>query len=218
VGDSALYSLFGAVDGKRYRFNVEGSGLGMRFITTTMDYRKYVHLSEQYTFAFRLSGGTSYGQNSTVFFLGGVNNPINPTFSTIASVDQTRIFFSSYVWPLRGADLLEMAGDSYTLANVAFRFPLIHQLAMGWPLPFFFQNIQGELFLDVGGAFNRDTVEFWEARDGGFELRDLQAGYGFGVRANMGYFLFRYDLAWPTDFAQSFHPKQYFSIDYTGLF
>ncbi|MBT5828684.1 MAG: hypothetical protein HOH77_00715 [Candidatus Latescibacteria bacterium] len=218
VGDSALYSLFGAVDGKRYRFHVEGSTLGMKFITTTMDYRKYLHLSDQYTFAFRLSGGTSYGQNSTVFFLGGVNNPINPTFSTIASVDQNRIFFSSYVWPLRGADLLEMAGDSYTLANIAFRFPLIHQLAMGWPLPFFFQNIQGELFLDVGGAFNRDSVEFWEARDGGFELRDLQAGYGFGVRANMGYFLFRYDLAWPTDFAQTFHPKQYFSIDYTGLF
>lgn len=218
VGDSALYSLFGAVDGKRYRLNVEGSGLGMEFVTLTMDYRKYARLSDEYTFAFRMSGGTSYGQNSTVFFLGGVNNPINPTFSTIASVDQSRIFFSSYVWPLRGADLLETAGDSYALVNVAFRFPLIHQLAMGWPLPFFFQNIQGELFLDVGGAFNRDTVDFWEARDGGFELRDLQAGYGFGVRANMGYFLFRYDLAWPTDFAQTFHPKQYFSIDFTGLF
>jgi len=119
---------------------------------------------------------------------------------------------------LRGADLLEMAGDSYGLVNVAFRFPLIHQLAMGWPLPFFFQNIQGELFLDVGGAFDRDTVTFWESRDGGFELRDLQAGYGFGVRANMGYFLFRYDLAWPTDFAQTFAPKQYFSIDFTGMF
>ena len=51
-----------------------------------------------------------------------------------------------------------------------------------------------------------------------FELRDLKAGYGLGVRVNMGIFLFRYDLAWPTDFAQSFHPKQYFSIDFTGLF
>ncbi len=218
VGDGALYSLFGPVDGKRYRFNLEGTALGMEFVTMSMDYRKYVRMSDQYTFGVRLSGGTSYGQNSTVFFLGGVNNPINPTFSTIASVDQNRIFSSKYIYPLRGADLLEMAGDSYGLVNVAFRFPLIHQLAMGWPLPFFFQNIQGELFLDVGGAFDRDTVTFWESRDGGFELRDLQAGYGFGVRANMGYFLFRYDLAWPTDFAQTFAPKQYFSIDFTGMF
>lgn len=218
VDDTALYSLFGPADGRRYRIGFEGSGVGMKFATMMFDYRKYALMSREYTFGIRLSGGTSYGPNSTVFFTGGVNNPINPTFSTIASVDQSRVFFSKYVWPLRGADLLEMAGDSYVLANVAFRFPLIRQLAMGWPLPFFFQNVQGELFLDVGGAFNRDNFDPWEARDGGFELRDLKAGYGFGVRVNAGYFLFRYDLAWPTDFAQTFHPKQYFTIDYTGVF
>ncbi|MDE2954482.1 MAG: BamA/TamA family outer membrane protein, partial [Gemmatimonadota bacterium] len=162
-------------------------------------------------------------------------NPVNPTFSTIASVDQSRVFFSSYVWPLRGARLLEMAGDSYVLANVAFRFPLIRQLAMGWPLPFFFQNVQGELFFDIGGAFNRvNWRDGWVSRDGGFELNvpqhfrsgsrhglpkpQMAAGYGFGVRVNLGYFLFRYDLAWPTDLAETYHPHQYFSIDFTGLF
>jgi len=234
VGDSALYSLFGAVDGHRYRLNFEGSGVGMKFATFTLDYRKYMRLLNEYTFAIRMSGGTSYGPNSTVFFLGGVNNPVNPTFSTIASVDQSRVFFSSYVWPLRGARLLEMAGDSYVLANVAFRFPLIRQLAMGWPLPFFFQNVQGELFFDIGGAFDRaNWRDGWVARDGGFELNTPQnfrtpeilktkpqiaAGYGFGVRVNLGYFLFRYDLAWPTDLAETYHPIQYFSIDFTGLF
>ena len=232
VGDSALYSLFGPVDGHRYRLGVEGSGVGMKFATFSLDYRKYTRVLNEYTFALRMSGATSYGPNSTVFFIGGVNNPVNPTFSTIANVDQSRVFFSSFVWPLRGAELLEMAGDSYVLGNVAFRFPLIRQLAMGWPLPFFFQNVQGELFLDVGGAFDRDDWrDGWEARDGGFELNtpqnyarlgfrkpQLAAGYGFGVRVNMGYFLFRYDLAWPTDFAQTYHPQQYFSIDYTGLF
>ncbi len=235
VGDSALYSLFGAVDGHRYRLNFEGSGVGMEFATFTLDYRKYMRLLNEYTFAIRMSGGTSYGPNSTMFFLGGVNNPVNPTFSTIASVDQSRVFFSSYVWPLRGARLLEMAGDSYVLANVAFRFPLIRQLAMGWPLPFFFQNVQGELFFDIGGAFNRaDWRDGWVSRDGGFELNvpqhfrsgsrhglpkpQMAAGYGFGVRVNLGYFLFRYDLAWPTDLAETYHPHQYFSIDFTGLF
>ena len=204
VGDSALYSLFGAVDGHRYRLNFEGSGTGMKFATFTLDYRKYMRLLNEYTFAIRMSGGTSYGPNSTVFFVGGVNNPVNPTFSTIASVDQSRVFFSSYVWPLRGARLLEMAGDSYALANIAFRFPLIRQLAMGWPLPFFFQNVQGELFFDIGGAFDRaNWRDGWVARDGGFELNTPQnyntaeirktrpqiaAGYGFGVRVNLGLF------------------------------
>ena len=111
-----------------------------------------------------------------------------------------------------------MAGDSYVMSNIAFRFPMFNQVGMGWPLPLFFQDVRGDLFLDVGSAFDRGNFDPWEAADGGFELRDLQAGYGFGVRANMGLFLFRYDIAWPTDFAQTFHPKQYFSIDITGLF
>ena len=107
---------------------------------------------------------------------------------------------------------------------------------MGWPLPLFFQHVQGELFMDIGGAFERARWrDGWIARDGGFELnvpqhfRDgrskhgfekpqMAAGYGFGVRVNLGYFLFRYDLAWPTDFAQTYHPHQYFSIDVTGHF
>jgi outer membrane protein assembly factor BamA len=122
------------------------------------------------------------------------------------------------VWPLRGVELFEMAGDSYVLTNLAFRFPLLHQVAFGWPLPLLFQNIQGELFMDVGSAFNRGDFDPWEAGSGGFELRDLRAGYGLGVRVNTGMFLFRYDLAWPTDFAETFGHKQYFSMDITGLF
>ena len=218
VDDNALYSQFGPVKGRRARLSVRGSWAGMRYGTAQADYRKYIPMLDEYTLAVRTSGGTSFGPNSQVFFLGGVNNSINPNYATFASIDRERVFFSSFVWPLRGADVFEMAGDSFLLANVAFRFPLIRQLAMGWPLPLFFQNVQGELFLDVGGAFNRGNFEPWEARDGGFELRDLKAGYGFGVRANLGGYLFRYDLAWPTDFAETMHPKQYFSIDFTGLF
>lgn len=218
VEDTTLSGLYGPLDGRRSRLAFEGSGVGMRYATLQADFRNYERMLNEYTFAFRLSGGTSFGVNRTVFFLGGVNNPVNPTFSTIADVDNDRIFFSNYVWPLRGSELLEMAGDSFLLANVAFRFPLIRQLAMGWPLPFLFQDVQGELFLDVGSAFDRNEFDPWEYRDGGFELRDLKAGYGLGIRVNMGIFLFRYDLAWPTDFAQSFRPKQYFSIDFTGVF
>jgi len=218
VDDNAMYSLYGPVKGRRARLAFEGSWAGMKYGTVQGDYRKYALAFEQYTFAFRLSGGTSYGPNRQVFFLGGVNNAINPNFATFAEVDQDRIFFSSYVWPLRGVELFEMAGDSYVLTNLAFRFPLLHQVAFGWPLPLLFQNIQGELFMDVGSAFNRGDFDPWEAGSGGFELRDLRAGYGLGVRVNTGMFLFRYDLAWPTDFAETFGHKQYFSMDITGLF
>ena len=125
VDDNAMYSLFGPVKGRRARLSFEGSWAGMKYATAKADYRKYFLALDEYTFAFRLSGGTSWGKNHQVFFLGGVNNVINPNFATFAQVDQDRVFFSSYVWPLRGVELFEMAGDSYALANVAFRFPLI---------------------------------------------------------------------------------------------
>ena len=218
VDDNTRPGFFGPISGRRARLDIEGSPVGLEFFTVSGDYRKYMRMLDQYTFAIRLSGGTSFGRNRTRFFVGGVNNTVNPTFSTIASVPTQDVFFSSFIWPLRGIELFETAGDSYVLTNIAFRFPLFHQIAMGWPLPLYFQNVQGELFLDVGGAFDRRDFDPWESRDGGFELRDLKGGYGFGTRVNLGLFIFRYDIAWPTDFAQSFHPLQYFSIDVNGIF
>ena len=218
VDDTTMYGYYGPISGRRARLSVEGSKAGMEFVTVQGDYRTYARILKEYTFALRLAGGTGFGKNRTRFFVGGVNNPINPTFSTIASVSSDELFFSSFVWPLRGVELFGQAGDSFVLANASFRFPLFRTLALGWPLPFFFQNVQGELFMDVGGAFDRGNFDPWDARDGGFQLVDLKGGYGLGVQVNLGIFLFRYDLAWPTDFAQTFHPKQYFSLDYTGHF
>lgn len=218
VDDNTRPGFYGPISGRRARLDLEGSPAGLEYFTVSGDYRKYIRMLDQYTLAVRLSGGTSFGRNRTRFFVGGMNNTVNPTFSTIARVPTNEVFFSSFVWPLRGIELFETAGDSYVLTNIAFRFPMFHQIAMGWPLPIFFQNVQGELFLDLGGAFNRRDFDPWEARDGGFELRDLKGGYGFGARVNLGLFIFRYDIAWPTDFAQSFHPLQYFSIDVNGVF
>ena len=218
VDDNTMPGLFGPVDGRRARLSFEASVAGMDYQTVKLDYRKYKRVLGRYTFAFRMAGGTSYGTNRQVFFVGGVNNPVNPNFSTIANVPEDVVFFADYVWPLRGAELFEKAGDSFLLTNLAFRFPLIQQLAMGWPLPLLFQDVQGELFMDVGGAFWRNDHNLWDSDGGGFELKDLTGGYGFGVRVNVGLFLFRYDLAWPTNLAETFHPIQYFSVDFTGLF
>jgi outer membrane protein assembly factor BamA len=126
------------------------------------------------------------------------------------------------------------------LANLELRFPIIRQLALGWPLPFFFQNVEGALFFDMGGAFDRKTANLLDVRDGGIILNGynqykqggLAAGYGLGVRVNAGIFIFRYDLAWPTDLSRTFPftgrsyngvrqtvgLKQYFSADIQGLF
>ena len=158
-----------------------------------------------------------------------MNNEINPVLSTNSPLNDLAsddVFFSRFVWPLRGLDLFEQAGDSYLLTNVEFRFPIIRQLALGWPLPFLFQNVEGSLFFDGGGAFNRKDFNPWDVRAGGIVLNGFDrtkrggfaAGFGLGVRVNVGIFIFRYDLAWPTDFVQVFSPRNYFSADIEGLF
>ncbi|MBI2951280.1 BamA/TamA family outer membrane protein, partial [bacterium] len=229
VNDNTLGGFFGPIDGRRSRLSLERSWYGLQFSTVELDTRHYFRVLKDYTFAFRLSGGASYGRNKQVFFLGGVNNEINPRFATnsrLNDLNSDEVFFSKFVWPLRGLDLFEQAGDTYLLGNAEFRFPIIRQLALGWPLPFLFQNVEGSLFLDIGGAFDRANFDPWDARDGGIILNGFNprkrggfaAGYGLGVRVNVGIFLFRYDLAWPTDLAQTFGPKQYFSADIQGLF
>jgi len=229
VNDNTLGGGFGPIDGSRSRLALERSWYGLQFSTVELDTRHYFRFLKDYTFALRLAGGASFGRNKQVFFLGGVNNEINPRFATnsrLNDLNSDEVFFSKFVWPLRGLDLFEQAGDTYLLGNAEFRFPIIRELALGWPLPFLFQNVEGSLFLDIGGAFDRAYFDPWDARDGGIILNGFNprkrggfaAGYGLGVRVNVGIFLFRYDLAWPTDLAQTFGPKQYFSADIQGLF
>ena len=229
VQDNTLMGFFGPVDGSRSRLAFERSWTGLTFNTVELDTRHYFRFLSDYTFALRLAGGSSYGKNRQIFFLGGVNNEINPILSTnspLNDLGSDEVFFSKFVWPLRGLGLFEQAGDTYLLGNVEFRFPIIRQLALGWPLPFLFQNVEGSLFLDIGGAFDRDNFDPWDIRDGGIVLNGFEptkqggfaAGYGLGIRLNLGIFLFRYDLAWPTDMAQTFSPKHYYSADIQGLF
>jgi outer membrane protein assembly factor BamA len=229
VNDNTLAGYFGPVDGSRTRLGFERSWQGLTYNTTELDTRHYFRVLRDYTFAFRLAGGVSYGRNRQVFFLGGVNNEINPRFATnsrLNDLNSDEVFFSKFVWPLRGLDLFEQSGDTYLLSNIEFRFPIVRQLQLGWPLPFLFQDVEGDLFLDIGGAFDRAHFDPWDARDGGLILNGFNprkrggfaAGYGLGIRVNVGIFLFRYDLAWPTDLSRTYSPKQYFSADIQGLF
>jgi outer membrane protein assembly factor BamA len=128
--------------------------------------------------------------------------------------EQDAFYFSSIETPLRGYPYYDKLGTRFALANVEFRFPFVHYLILGFPLPMGFQNIRGAVFMDAGSAWNDDKAfkPFESDPAGGFRLKDLAAGYGFGVRMNLGYFILRYDLAWGTDFASTTSPISYFSL------
>jgi outer membrane translocation and assembly module TamA len=79
-----------------------------------------------------------------------------------------------------------------------------------------FQNIRGAVFMDMGSAWSDDKSWRPFASGGDFSaprLNDMKAGYGFGIRANLGFFLIKYDLAWSTDFhSSSSKPIKYFTM------
>ncbi|MBD3376843.1 BamA/TamA family outer membrane protein [candidate division KSB1 bacterium] len=205
--DTTIWGYTGPANGSRYGMNISYSPKlgkdGLGFVTLRGDYRKYFRITSGYTFAMRGAGGASFGEHPQKFFLGGLSNWLNRDYYGGLRIDKVEeIYFASFEMPLRGADYYTQEGNRFLMANLEFRFPLIRQLSMGFPLPITFFNVGGALFTDMGVAWDQgDDVQFFKKSPSGlFQTDDVFASIGFGIRLNVGFFLLRYDLAWPTNF------------------
>lgn len=217
--DNALNTYFGPFDGRRAQLSVvtsPGYGSdGLRFTTVTADARKYWWFKKYYAVALRASGGATYGRDPQRFFVGGLDNWIVPRFRTgEIIVDALEDFLATFVSPVRGSDYYELQGTRYFVSNLELRFPLVHFMQLGFPIPLFLQQIRGVTFVDFGAAWGGPGYSY-VARNGqvinnpgkfnwGTKLngeanpvfQDARLGYGFGIRAFLGFFILRYDLAW----------------------
>jgi WD40 repeat protein len=227
IYDNTLWGWTGPLNGSRYRLgfayspDLDGEDpqvskdlWGLDFQTVSLDARKYFHVGLDYSFAFRLAGAASFGEHPQTFFLGGVSNWINRRFEGGYIRDDIEdIYFSGFATPLRGADYYEDFGTRYLLLNNEFRFPLVRQVLFGWPLPFYFSNIRGAIFLDAGAAWSEDFFRFIEdPPDGPATFDDFHMGYGWGFRANLGFFLLKWDMAWKNELDTVSSPRYYVSI------
>ncbi|MDZ7291465.1 MAG: BamA/TamA family outer membrane protein [candidate division KSB1 bacterium] len=226
VTDTALWGWTGPNNGGRSEFNLTYSPKydrenGLGFVTFRGDLRKYIKFSKEYNLVFRLAGGLSEGSEPQQFFLGGLDNWLNQSFrGGRIRIDRPEdIYFSSFETPLRGTSYYEQAGNRFALMNLEFRFPMIRYLILGWPLPIGLQNVRGALFTDIGAAWEGKLGKYERFRafkkNSGFppDLNDLLMGYGFGSRANLGFLLLRFDVAWTTDlYTSSSKPRYYFSL------
>ncbi|MDZ7267927.1 MAG: BamA/TamA family outer membrane protein [candidate division KSB1 bacterium] len=225
VTDTALWGWTGPNNGSRSELAVSFSPKitghnGLGFFTVRGDLRRYHKFFREYNFVLRLAGGLSEGSEPQQFHLGGLDNWLNQRFKGGLRIDRPEdIYFASFEMPLRGSDYYEKTGNRFVLVNLEFRYPLIRQLQLGWPLPLALANVRGTLFTDLGAA--------WHGKFGRHEafqpfrrspsllptLHDLQMGYGLGARSNLGFLLFRFDVAWKTNLNQaSSKPRYYFSL------
>ena len=217
VTDNIIWGITGPVNGSRAKLTLsEGINLfdtqDIQYTSLEFDYRKYWHFDKTYSMAFRISGGASLGKTPKLYFLGGTTNWIGNRTLDASVYEVENLYFADVVTPLRGLDYYGINGTRYGLINWEFRFPMIDYFAMRFPLPLIISRVQGAIFTDIGAAWYHDDFRGGSS-DGGNHLQDIKTGFGFGMRANLGFLLLRYDLAWSTDFAHvSDKPSYYFSL------
>lgn len=218
VQDNILWGITGPLNGRRSRLDIEGAidffdTDNISYYAAEFDYRKYWHLKGLFSVALRFSGGASWGGQPKRYFLGGTSNYIGNTVVDAHVYDEDNLYFASVVTPLRGFDYYELYGTRYALTNFEFRYPFIDYLKTNFPLPMTIGYVTGAVFYDMGAAWTNDEAFKGGSSEGDPHLRDIKASFGFGIRANLGIFVLRYDLAWRTDFAHvADHPKYAFSL------
>jgi Tol biopolymer transport system component len=227
IHDTVLWGSTGPVNGSRYRFSLSASpALGSntpgnsypyaQFYTVKGDVRDYFRLNKDFSLASRITAGLSGGPNPQSFYLGGVSNWLNTRYENSRVPDDIDAFyFSSFVTPYRGANYFEKAhtGNRFFLVNQELRFPLIEQMQMRYPLPVAFYDIRGAVFTDIGAAWQDDAFKLTAVGANGKRvLKDPQAAFGLGMRANLGMFILHWDLAWSTDGTSVSKPRYFFSL------
>ncbi len=192
--DTTIWGYTGPIGGLRFSMSIERSivdGLGsdLSFTTATLDFRKYYMFSRETQLAGRFFGATSQGSHPACFYLGGANT-------------------------LRGYDDYVFEGNNLALASVELRFPFIHRLVTGGPIPLSLGGIRGVMFFDIGGAWPGHFTDLRVAHrvEGREQLRDIYTGYGFGMRMWFSYFLVRLDFAWATQFDGRVDNRVHFSL------
>jgi len=202
----------------------------VRFVSLIGDFRKYVGLGAGYSFAFRFSGGASFGRDAQSFFLGGMQGWINYRWSNnqIPLNNLSDIFLTMPALPMRGYEYNAMYGDRFGLFNAEFRFPIFAAILPG-PIPILpLYNLTGVMFTDIGTAWgvdNPNTPNINEAKlnfkvakpmtsaNGQTNLNGgILIGSGFGIRTILLGLPVRWDIGWPYDGKHFGHPINYITI------
>ncbi|HSQ60835.1 MAG TPA: hypothetical protein VLT84_10455 [Acidobacteriota bacterium] len=169
VSDNALYNSTGPINGGRSRYSVEHAFADLEYTTGLLDWRRYSNIRHRYAFAQRIIAGASVGRDPQLFRFGGP-------------------------FTFRGVDYGDLVGTRLLLGNFEFRFPLIEQLGLGWPLPLFLGGINGVMFVEGATAWEEGQSPKFFTTEGGLRTQDFRLAFGAGARVNLGYFILRYDF------------------------
>jgi len=188
VNDTTLWGSVGPISGGRSSLSVSKSvGLGSDFsyLTAIADFRRYMRIGARHSLATKIVLARSSQADAQNFYVGGINS-------------------------IRGYDDFEFSGHNAALLTVELRYPFIDNLTIASPIPLSIWGLRGVLFADLGAAWDEEFRGV--SREDAVRFQDIKASYGIGARMRFGYFVLRYDLAWPTDLQTKGDPVSHFAI------
>src|SRR5690606_1656222 len=181
-----------------------------------VDARHYLPIYRNLIWAVRAAGDFSFGDQKIIYYLGGVDNWLNPKFNEANRPTQNYTYQSLAV-NVRGFRQNIAHGNNAVVLNSELRLPVFSTLFNKPINNALLRNFQLVQFLDLGTAWEgelkniaRPQNVYRAANDiptnpqplvrfksGG--LGPFAGGYGFGVRSTLlGYFI-RVDAAWEMD-------------------
>jgi len=165
-------------------------------------------------FATRFNAATSFGSEKILYFLGGVENWLFPSFNNdIPNPAGGDFSFQTLAANLRGFRQNIRNGNSFALINAELRVPIFRYFSRSTPRSSFLKNFQIVGFFDVGTAwqglspFQKDNplnTVLIEGSDNPSDFNPVSvevnffrdpvvAGYGAGIRTMLfGYFVKKY--------------------------
>lgn len=177
------------------------------------DVRGYKKVHRDLIWCNRLAGGSSWGTDRLIYYLGGVDNWFNPAFNQSISVVHPEDYqFQTLATNMRGFSQNIRNGNNFVVFNSELRWPIFRYLLNRPIRSDFVNNFQVIGFFDLGAAWygtnpmsedntlNKNTYDNYPITLTIYNQKNpLVAGYGIGFRSRiLGYFV-RLDFSYGID-------------------
>ena len=190
------------------------------------DARNYFELDRHSIFATRLASQVSFGSEKILYYLGGSDGWLFPSFNEETQTATDENYAYQIATPsLRGFQYNIRNGNNFALLNGELRVPFVRYLSRRTLSSSFLNNLQLVGFFDIGSAWNGwdpftkynplNTVFISQP---GIDIKvnyfrnPIVFGYGGGLRFLLfGYFM-RLDYAKGWDTGTFTKPRLYFSL------
>lgn len=223
IFDNTRNIALNLLDGGRVKTFAEyhtklGSGSNQHLFVVGTDARYYLPIHRDFILASRIAASTSFGNALLIYYLGGVDNwmnfsQTNPTFDNSTNINTEKNWvYQAVATNMRGFIQNVRNGNSFAVANIELRWPVVRYLFNRPINNDFLNNFMIVGFADAGSAWNgfnpANAVNAYDYQPIHTppitviidrKRSPVVAGVGFGLRSRLlGYYI-RTDWAWGID-------------------